>query len=264
MAQNEIIFSDDPSGSQLLDGSDKLTGFRENFLTTNSGNARPSYAQEDTLWIDKSSSPFALKRFTGTDDVIIGYFDDTALEFLNAGALSANSVTNAMLAQVTGPVIKGRDTGTGNVQDLTPAQLSNLLTVTGLAAAMLFSRGNILGTVSQSGGVPTGAIVQRISNANGEAVRYADGTQICWNPAVTSLNTNTATGSVFTSAATSTWTFPAAFSATPHADCTVPAASTRWGNASSTSTTSVDLRIFAGASSATATAVAGYAIGRWF
>lgn len=38
---------------------------------------------------------------------------------------------------------------------------------------------NILGTASQSGGVPTGAIIERGSNANGEYVRFADGTQIC-------------------------------------------------------------------------------------
>ena len=40
-------------------------------------------------------------------------------------------------------------------------------------------RGLAVGTVSQSGGVPTGAIIQRGSNANGEFVRFADGTQIC-------------------------------------------------------------------------------------
>lgn len=38
----------------------------------------------------------------------------------------------------------------------------------------------ILGTVSQSGGVPTGAILQKGSNANGSYLRFADGTQICW------------------------------------------------------------------------------------
>ncbi|ETU80520.1 hypothetical protein Q094_06066, partial [Pseudomonas aeruginosa PS42] len=45
----------------------------------------------------------------------------------------------------------------------------------------LFHTGNILGTVSQSGGAPTGAIIERGSNANGEYVRFADGTQICTN-----------------------------------------------------------------------------------
>jgi hypothetical protein len=43
----------------------------------------------------------------------------------------------------------------------------------------LYSRDSILGTVSQAAGVPTGAIIQRGSNANGEFVRFADGTQIC-------------------------------------------------------------------------------------
>ena len=45
--------------------------------------------------------------------------------------------------------------------------------------ATLYRRGNLLGTVNQSGGVPTGAVIQRGSNANGEFVRLADGTQIC-------------------------------------------------------------------------------------
>ena len=38
---------------------------------------------------------------------------------------------------------------------------------------------DILGTVSQSGGVPTGAVIENGSNSNGEYVRFADGTQIC-------------------------------------------------------------------------------------
>lgn len=41
-------------------------------------------------------------------------------------------------------------------------------------------RGLAVGTVSQSGGVPTGAIIERGSNANGEFTKYADGTQECW------------------------------------------------------------------------------------
>ena len=44
-----------------------------------------------------------------------------------------------------------------------------------------YHTGNLLGTVSQSGGVPTGSIIERGSNANGEYVRFADGTQICTN-----------------------------------------------------------------------------------
>lgn len=42
------------------------------------------------------------------------------------------------------------------------------------------SNEDIVGTVSQSGGVPTGAVIERGSNTNGEYTRYADGTQETW------------------------------------------------------------------------------------
>ncbi len=72
----------------------------------------------------------------------------------------------------------------------------------------MYHTGNILGTVSQAGGVPTGAIIERGSNANGEYTRYADGTQICWG--ARTLNAVPAGGSTSVSI-----TFPAAFSAVP-------------------------------------------------
>ena len=46
-------------------------------------------------------------------------------------------------------------------------------------AEPIYSQSNILGTVSQSNGVPTGAIIERGSNTNGEFVKFADGTLIC-------------------------------------------------------------------------------------
>lgn len=58
----------------------------------------------------------------------------------------------------------------------------------------------ILGTVSQSGGVPTGAIIQKGSNANGDYVRFADGTQICWQEVTGVKATTTAYGSGFITA----------------------------------------------------------------
>ena len=43
----------------------------------------------------------------------------------------------------------------------------------------VYHTGNILGTVSQSGGVPTGGLMESGSNSNGEYVKLADGTMIC-------------------------------------------------------------------------------------
>ena len=46
---------------------------------------------------------------------------------------------------------------------------------------LVYDQASLLGPVSQSGGVPTGAVLERGSNANGTYVRWADGTQICTN-----------------------------------------------------------------------------------
>ena len=45
----------------------------------------------------------------------------------------------------------------------------------------IFDHANIVGTVSQTSGTPTGAVIERGSNANGEYIRFADGTQMCTN-----------------------------------------------------------------------------------
>ncbi|SOC38960.1 hypothetical protein SAMN05892877_105350 [Rhizobium subbaraonis] len=64
---------------------------------------------------------------------------------------------------------------------------------------------DLIGTVSQSGGVPTGAMFEFGSNANGMYFRTADGTQICWKLAVY----NATLGA--TTAADGVWTLPASF-----------------------------------------------------
>ncbi|MFV3289113.1 hypothetical protein ACNFBR_10270 [Pseudomonas sp. NY11955] len=71
-----------------------------------------------------------------------------------------------------------------------------------------FQRGNILGAVSQVGGVPTGALLQRGSNANGDFVRLADGTQIC-------LGVITLPKQALGSQSAGRSNFPAAFAAAP-------------------------------------------------
>nr|WP_057382318.1 pyocin knob domain-containing protein [Pseudomonas aeruginosa] len=68
----------------------------------------------------------------------------------------------------------------------------------------VLSDAQLLGTVAQSGGVPLGSILERGSNANGEYVRFADGTQICW--------TNTLTFTAGVSSVGANWSYPASFS----------------------------------------------------
>ena len=71
-----------------------------------------------------------------------------------------------------------------------------------IAAALddRYRANNIIGTVSESGGVPTGAIFESGVNANGRYVKLPDGTVECW--ASITLTYNSA-GNVRTS-----WNFP--------------------------------------------------------
>ncbi|AIL60946.1 hypothetical protein [Pseudomonas alkylphenolica] len=76
-----------------------------------------------------------------------------------------------------------------------------------------YSNRNILGPVSQSGGVPAGAIIQRGSNANGEFVKFADGTMICTWSGTVGYNLTSQYGNNFIAAGS--WAFPAQFASPP-------------------------------------------------
>lgn len=127
--------------------------------------------------------------------------------------------------------------------------------VNGAVVAKLPVSGNavipgLVGTVSESGGVPTGAIIERGSNANGEYVRYADGTQVCYN-----VNFAAGNGTV--------WTFPAAFVGTPGTIFGPLAIVSRNVTGATPSTTSQAIYGWNGTISANfGTAIAAY--GRWF
>lgn len=87
--------------------------------------------------------------------------------------------------------------------------------VASLLGQRIFSRGNILGTVSQSAGVPTGAVIERGSNANGEYVRFADGTQICTFSGSVSLAVSSGPSNGLYYASLPLWSYPSVFAATP-------------------------------------------------
>ena len=108
----------------------------------------------------------------------------------------------------------GMLTGAAITQTATDVTAGRVLRVGAGAAqldASLYRRGNVLGTVTQAGGVPTGALIETGTNANGSYTRFADGTQICARRvAVTALALTTAMGSLFRGTAGS-FAFPAAF-----------------------------------------------------
>jgi hypothetical protein len=129
--------------------------------------------------------------------------------------------------------------------------------------SQVFSRNNILATVSQTSGVPTGGIIERASNTDGEYVRYADGTQICMNYNVGSQSTTTVIGTLFRATNATTWTFPAAFAVSPVVSGNADDNLARWISFDPPSTTSVAYRQI---NAVTGTSVRSrvMAVGRWF
>jgi len=61
----------------------------------------------------------------------------------------------------------------------------------------VYDQSNVIDTVGQSGGAPTGGIIERGSNANGEYIKFADGTMVATINVVQSMtSTGTLTGSM--------------------------------------------------------------------
>ncbi|ADH87367.1 hypothetical protein Snov_0030 [Ancylobacter novellus DSM 506] len=128
----------------------------------------------------------------------------------------------------------------------------------------------IVGTVSQSAGVPTGAIVEAGSNGNGNYVKFADGTMVCWATfAVRAINiASSAVIGGFRSAAIIP-TFPIAFAAVPAIVTFATGGSGASGSAitacDSSAPTTGNFSFYLAASVNTTAAGAGYvAIGRWY
>lgn len=71
------------------------------------------------------------------------------------------------------------------------------------------------------GALSVGAIIERGSNANGEYVRWADGTQVCWQKeSIEGISITNAMGNGYRSNPI-TWTFPAQFSSQVKGICCI-------------------------------------------
>lgn len=77
------------------------------------------------------------------------------------------------------------------------------------------SNADLVGTVAQAGGVPTGAVIERGTNSNGSYTKFADGTMICWRRDEHQANMNVAAGALFTGSSIPALSMPASFVSTP-------------------------------------------------
>ena len=126
----------------------------------------------------------------------------------------------------------------------------------------LITDADIVGTVSQSGGVPTGAVIQRGSNSNGEYVRFADGTMICTGVG-DAVAVTTAKGALYGGDAAYTWTYPAVFVEAPVVSGSA-GQTLRWVSYDKSYAANVGYRLLAHASNASLVSPSHIAIGRWY
>ncbi len=116
-----------------------------------------------------------------------------------------------------------------------------------------YDQGNLLGTVSLSGGVPTGAVIEAGTNGQGDYLRYADGTQVCRLDFTINVNPTT-------------WTFPMAFATVSrlHVVATAgPASSVRTITTGTLATSNILVRCFDAAGAAAVSDVSCIAFGKW-
>ncbi len=178
------------------------------------------------------------------------------LEVMNQGALTTRGTAAFVVQRYT---LRRAANGTPRVW----LRQNNSATAASWGAWVeQISQGSLLGAVSQVGGLPTGAVIERGTGTNGEFVRFADGTLICTRVNLSTANVSTALGSLFTSANV-TWTFPSAFIVAPAVSGAVDS-SDSWLSAAAPATTSVVLRAISAVTRATALTLRATAIGRWF
>ena len=111
------------------------------------------------------------------------------------------------------------------------------------------------------GGAP---IVESGSNANGEYVKYADGTMICNHTQSSTVVTNTSAGANYVSPIIS-WTYPSSFISNPVVilSCSYVSGSASWGFTGTVSTTGITGARMVSYGNTATSYPAFFAIGRW-
>ena len=131
----------------------------------------------------------------------LGLAGETAFALkLSSDGTSWSQVLRADLAALQLDVPLTGTAVQADAADTTPGRL--------MRADYGYGPGNLLGTVSQLAGVPTGAVVECGSTATGDYIRWADGTQIC------SISDLILTYAEAWACETS-WSFPATFASEP-------------------------------------------------
>ena len=129
--------------------------------------------------------------------------------------------------------------------------------------AAIYSQENIVGTTTQSGGIPTGAAFESDSNDDGEYTRFADGTQIC-RIRGTVPEVTTSTGNVFRSSEVSVDPPRSFVGSDITTSVGVRSTNAYWGKSRLTGSGQIAVMIFGAVSGSSSIIYEITVVGRWF
>jgi len=242
--------------------------------------------------IDAGSGVGTLAEMASGDTVPLSNLTNALLLVLAglvAGTNTPITATDTVLsafenlqAQVTAKAVKGANSDITSLSGLTTAlsvaqggtgQTSIAALLTSLETAGAYGKTNVLGTVSQTSGIPTGALMEYGSNSNGEFWKFASGLMICTAVATfTTSVSNALNGGFYSGAAAPVKNMPATFISLPRVSkevttSTSPNDSTGYASISGPPTTSTWNGFYFGElfGRPSQTYILNYmAIGRWF
>ncbi|WP_417511455.1 hypothetical protein [Methylophaga sp.] len=178
MSQHDYVISNAVGAPVRADINSVLDAIK----TNNSGTTAPSPTSPYMWWADTNAEFMKQRNAANTAWISLYPFGSPLLS-------SGNNLSD--------------------LEDLPEAKTNLGITDIETELAQAYNPDNIVGTVSQTGGDPTGAIIERGTNANGDYIRFADGTQVCWYQVAT---TNSVAAN---DSEAGSWTFPAEFIAIP-------------------------------------------------
>jgi len=167
MADKKISELTNITGANVDDANDELT-------IVDSSEATTKAITREELFKDIDGDI----TLSGTVDGRDVASDGTKLDGIEVGAdvtdtpgvRSADALMDDELADIA--AVKGLDQGVATTDSPDFADITR-------GGSQVYSRDNIVGTVSESSGTPTGGVIASGSNANGSYVKYADGSMTC-------------------------------------------------------------------------------------
>lgn len=218
-------------------------------------------AQKDKFGAGKNGftrgNPQTGEQATALDDDYFDMIQEELIGIVEAANITPNKAKRDQLLTALKALFLDASLNGSDIADKS-AFLSNL----GLKSA---AKADITGSVTESGGTPTGAIMERGSNANGQYIKFADGTQICWSLTGGSYQTSTLANAPIYNSQAVAMPYPATFSSQP----VVSPASVKTGGSSAAWVTiiasdAVSTQVMAIAPEADSIYKLGYvAVGRW-